>query len=163
MKVANRYTLTACAIVGLASATSASATSVSVSPFSPQFVGVDLATATIISNADSSVVNTSVAFIERVDLTAPGIGFTTTPPSGPLQTTSQTTSQFLQSTGAQVAINANFFSDVAATPSPEDLIGLAVSNGAVVAPQTFGSDDAAASLLITTRRPSLPPVRLRSI
>jgi exopolysaccharide biosynthesis protein len=38
---------------------------------------------------------------------------------------------------------------VAATPSPEDLIGLAVSNGTVVAPQTFGSDDAAASLIIT--------------
>jgi exopolysaccharide biosynthesis protein len=38
---------------------------------------------------------------------------------------------------------------VAATPSPEDLIGLAVSNGTVVAPQAFGSDDAAASLLIT--------------
>lgn len=82
-------------------------------------------------------------------MTAAGIGFTTTPPSGPLETTSQTTSQFLQSTGAEVAINANFFSDVAATPSPEDLIGLAVSNGTVVAPQTFGSDDAAASLLIT--------------
>ena len=149
MKVTSRYTLVMCAIVGLASATSASATSISVSPFSSQFVGVDLATAKILSDADSNVVNTSVAFIERIDLTAPGIGFTTTPPSGPLETTSQSTSQFLQSTGAEVAINANFFSDVAATPSPEDLIGLAVSNGTVVAPQTFGSDDAAASLLIT--------------
>ncbi len=49
----------------------------------------------------------------------------------------------------EVAINANFFSDVAATPSPEDLLGFAVSNGTVVAPQSFGSDDAAASLLIT--------------
>jgi exopolysaccharide biosynthesis protein len=135
--------------VGLSSATSASATTISVSSFSPQFVGVDLATAKILSDADSSVVNTSIAYIERIDLTAPGIGFTTTPPSGPLETTSQTTSQFLQSTHAQVAINANFFSDVAATASPEDLIGLAVSNGTVVAPQSFGSDDAAASLLIT--------------
>ena len=149
MKITSRYTIAVCAIVGFASATSASATTIGVSSFSPQFVGVDLATATILSDADSSVVNTSVAFIERIDLTAPGIGFTTTPPSGPLETTSQTTSQFLQSTGAQVAINANFFSDVAATPSPEDLIGLAVSNGTVVAPQTFGSDDAAASLVIT--------------
>src|ERR1700677_4236509 len=149
MNITSRYTLALCAIVGLASATSASATTVGVSSFTPQFVGVDLATATILSNADSSVVNTSVAFIERIDLTAPGISFTTTRPSGPLETTSQSTSQFLQSTGAQVAINANFFSDVAATPSPEDLIGLVVSNGTVVAPQTFGSDDAAASLLIT--------------
>src|SRR3984957_16820976 len=149
MKITSRYTITACAIVGFASATSASATTIGVSSFSPQFVGVDLATATILSDADSSVVNTSVAFIERIDLTAPGVGFTTTPASGPLETTSQSTSQFLQSTGAQVAINANFFSDVAATPSPEDLLGLAVSNGAVVAPQAFGSDDAAASLIIT--------------
>jgi hypothetical protein len=149
MKVTSRYTLAMCAIVGLAWATSASATTIGVSSFSPQFVGVDLATATILSNADSNVVNTSIAYIERIDLTAPGVGFTTTPPSGPLETTSQTTSQFLQSTGAEVAINANFFSDVAATPSPEDLIGLAVSNGTVVSPQSFGSDDAAASLLIT--------------
>ena len=149
MKITSRYTIAVCAIVGFASATSASATTIGVSAFSPQFVGVDLATATILSDADSNVVNTSIAFIERIDLTAPGIGFTTTPPSGPLETTSQTTSQFLQSTGAQIAINANFFSEVAATPSPEELIGLAVSNGTVVAPQTFGSDDAAASLLIT--------------
>src|SRR5580693_5647634 len=124
MKPTSIYTITACAIVGFASATSASATTVGVSAFSPQFVGVDLATATILSYADSNVVNTSVAFIERIDLTAPGIGFTTTRPSGPLETTSQSTSQFLQST-AQVAINANFFSDVAATPSPEELLGLA--------------------------------------
>jgi hypothetical protein len=165
MKVTSRYTMAVCAIVGLASATSASAATIGVSSFTPQFVGVDLATATILSNADSSVVNTSVAFIERIDLTAPGVGFTTTPASGPLETTSQSTSQFLQSTGAQVAINANFFSDVAATPSPEDLLGLAVSNGTVVAPQAFGSNDAAASLLITKTNtgPSLPPARPRSI
>ncbi len=149
MKATSRYTIIICATIGLASATAAGATTISVSSFSPQFVGIDLAKATILSEADSASINTSVAFIERIDLTAPGVGFTTTPPSGPLETTSQTTSQFLQSTGAQVAINANFFSDVAATPSPENLIGLAVSNGTVVAPQTFGSDDAAASLLIT--------------
>jgi hypothetical protein len=132
--------------VGFASATSAGATTIGVSSFSPQFVGVDLAKATILSDADSGSVNTSVAFIERIDLTAPGIGFTTTPPSGPLETTSQSTSQFLQRPSRD---QRQFFSDVAATPSPEDLIGLAVSNGTVVAPQTFGSDDAAASLIIT--------------
>ena len=149
MNVTSKYILAMCVVAGLASATPAAATTINVSPFSRQFVGIDLAKATILSDADASVVNTSVAYVERIDLTAAGIGFTTTPPSGPLETTSQTTSQFLQSTGAEVAINANFFSDVAATPSPEDLIGLAVSNGTVVAPQTFGSDDAAASLLIT--------------
>src|ERR1700730_14889284 len=149
MKVTSRYTIAVCAIAALASATAAGATTISVSSFSPQFVGVDLAKATLLSNADSASVNTSVAVIERIDLTAPGVGFTPTPPSGPLETTSQSTSQFLQSTGAQVAINAKFFSDVAATPSPEDLIGLAVSNGTVVAPQTFGSDHPGAAPAIT--------------
>ena len=164
MKLTSRYTIAVCAIVSFASAPPAGATTIGVSSFSPQFVGVDLAKATILSDADSANVNTSVAFIERIDLTAPGIGFTTTPPSGPLETTSQTTSQFLQSTGAQIAINANFFSDVAATPSPEELIGLAVSNGTVVAPQTFGPNDAAASLLITkTNTATISPAGSTSI
>jgi hypothetical protein len=47
MKVTSRYTIAACAIVGFASATAAGATTISVSSFSPQFVGVDLAKATI--------------------------------------------------------------------------------------------------------------------
>jgi exopolysaccharide biosynthesis protein len=131
-----------------------------VSAFSPQFVGVDLAKATILSDADSSVVNTSIAYVERIDLTAPGIAFTTTPHSGPQETISQSTSDFLQSTGAQVAINANFFTVVEATAVPEDLLGLAVSNGTVVAPQAFGSNDAAASLLISkTNAATISPAR----
>ena len=43
MKVTSRYTIAACAIMALASATAAGATTISVSSFSPQFVGVDLA------------------------------------------------------------------------------------------------------------------------
>jgi hypothetical protein len=46
----------------------------------------------------------------RINLNAPGIGFYTTAHSGPLETMSQTTSQFLESSGTQVAINAAFFS-----------------------------------------------------
>src|ERR1700734_2550377 len=165
MKITSRYTIAVCAIVGFASGTSASATTIGVSAFSPQFVGVDLATATILSDADSNVVNTSVAFIERIDLTAPGIGFTTTPPSGPLETTSQTTSQFLQSTPAQIAINANFFSDVAATPSPEDLIGWRSPTGQSwrLRPLVRMTPQPRSLLPRPTRRPSLPPVRPRSI
>ena len=147
MRIASRECLVVVALGTLAA--SAIADTITLSSWVPQFEGVSLATATILSSADSTTVNTSVAYIERIDLTAPGIGFTTTPPSGPLETTSQTTSQFLQSSGAQVAINANFFSNVAATPGPEDLLGLAVSNGTVVSPQAFGSDDAAASLLLS--------------
>lgn len=135
-----------CTVLGLLPATAATIT---VSPYAPQFQGVSLATATIVSSAVTNTPGTSVAFIDRIDLTAPGIGFTTTPQSGSLETTSQTTSQFLTSSGTQVAINANFFSNVAAGAVPENLSGLAVSNGAVIAPQAFGSDDAAASLLLS--------------
>src|ERR1700685_2058948 len=74
MKIMSRYTIAVCAIVGFASATSASATTIGVSAFSPQFVGVDLSTATILSDADSNVVNTSVAFTEVIGLTARGGG-----------------------------------------------------------------------------------------
>jgi hypothetical protein len=165
MKVTSRYTIAVCAIVTFASATSAGATTIGVSSFSRQFVGVDLAKATILSDADSADVNTSVAFIERIDLTAPGIGFTTTPPAGPLETTSQSTSQFLQSTGARVAINANFFSDVAATPSPEDLIGWRSPTGQSwrLRPLARMTPQPRSSLPRATRRPSLPPARPRSI
>ena len=130
-------------------AVSAPAATIALSSWAPQFEGISQAQATIVSSAASTTVNTSVAYIDRVDLTTPGIGFTTSPQSGPLETTSQTTSQFLLLSGAQVAINANFFSSVAAIPGPENLVGLSVSNGTVISPQTFGSNDAAASLLFS--------------
>ncbi len=158
MSLMNKYSGVFCIAVSFAAATSAEAAAIDVSSWTPQFVGVALAKATILSDADSTVVNTSVAYIERIDLDAKGIGFTTTPASGPLETTSQTTSQFLQSSGAQVAINANFFSTVAATAGPEDLIGLSVSNGTVVSPQSFAPDDAAASLLVSeTNKATIAP------
>jgi hypothetical protein len=149
MRIASGARIVATALFSSILASSANADTITFSSWVLQFEGISLSKATILSSADSTTVNTSVAYIERIDLTAPGIGFTTTPPSGPLETTSQTTSQFLESSGAQVAINANFFSNVAATPGPEDLIGLAVSNGVVVSPQAFGSNDAAASLLLS--------------
>jgi hypothetical protein len=114
---------------------------ITLSSWTPQYEGIDQARAALSS---------SVAYIDRVDLSAPGIGFTTTPQSGPLATTAQTTSQFLQSPGTQVAINANFFAPCCnAAPEAKSLIGLEVSNGAVVSSQAFGSADAAASLLLS--------------
>jgi len=149
MQIERRYRPAVIAILSGLLAASANAETIVLSSWAPQFEGVSQAQATILSSADSTNVNTSLAYIDRIDLTAPGIGFTTTPQSGSLETTSQTTSQFLLSSGAQVAINANFFSNVAATSVPENLVGLAVSNGTVVSPQAFGSDDAAASLLLS--------------
>lgn len=120
----------------------ADGTEISLSPWRPEFQGVDLAQATFAG---------SVGYVDRIDLNAPGIGFTTTPHSGPLATIAQTTSQFLQSSGAQVAINSNFFAPCCnAAPEPKDLLGLSVSNGTVVSAPAFGSDDAAASLFLSS-------------
>jgi len=137
---------------------SAIAAPITLSSWTPQYIGIDQAEASLAS---------SVAYVDRVDLSAPGIGFTTTPQSGPLATTAQTTSQFLQSSGTQVAINANFFAPCCnVTPEAKSLIGLEVSNGAVVSSQAFGSADAAASLLLspsnqaTIAAPAISPLDL---
>jgi hypothetical protein len=103
----------------------------SFSSWDPIFQGIDYA-----SGSESSG---EQLYAIRIDLTAPGIGFETTPssPSAVSQgyeTYSQTTSDFLTSVGGQVAINANFFSNVQSTSVPENLSGLAVSNGSTVAP-----------------------------
>ena len=45
-----------------------------------------------------------------MNLRAPGIAFTVTPQSGPLETTSATTSQFATNMRVRVAVNTNFFS-----------------------------------------------------
>jgi len=52
-----------------------------------------------------------VVHIVTVDLTAPGVAIVTTapPPTQAGDTTAQTTTRFLQQTGAAVAVNANFF------------------------------------------------------
>jgi hypothetical protein len=71
----------------------------------------------------------------RVDLRAPGIEFFTTPGNGdaPLETTSETPTEFARRHRVQVAINANYFSPCCA-PGEKDLGGLAISAGIVVSP-----------------------------
>jgi exopolysaccharide biosynthesis protein len=111
-------------------ATAAHADSVAVNSWNPIFQGIDETSATI---------DGSQAFAVRIDLNAPGISFTTTPQSGPLDTTAQTTSQFMQSTGTQVAINADFFDPCCnATGEAKNLEGLAISNGNLVSPNQAG-------------------------
>lgn len=115
--------LAALLLIGSPFAT-ASATTVAVGSWQPLFQGVDQATATV---------DTSQAYIVRINLMAPGIGFTTTPHSGSLDTVAQTTSQFLRTSGAQVAINAGFFDPCCnAAPEPKNIEGLAISNGQLV-------------------------------
>lgn len=121
------------------------ASTVAISSWTPEFQGIDYASGTVMDDG-----NTSLAYGLRVDLTAPGIGFTTTPPGGKLNTISQTTSQFLQGSGTQAAINANFFAPCCALgPENKTVLGLAISNGTVVAPPTSAGQGQDAALLLT--------------
>lgn len=117
----------------------AAAAEVTQSGFSPLYVGVDVETATVPSNPATAggAPTTSHAYIARVDLHAPGVALLTTGHSGPLNTISETISQFAARTRVRLAINANFFAPCCnAAPEPKTVIGLLVSNGKVVAPPT---------------------------
>ena len=117
------------------------AAAVSQSGFAPLYLGVDQETATV----DGSHAN-----IVRVDLTAPGIRFATTPHAGSLSTVAQPLSQFVSTQGLQLAINANFFSPCCSTaPQAETVIGLAVDRGHVVAPPSYDPLNSSAVLVIT--------------
>lgn len=69
--------------------------------------------------------------VVQIDLTAPGLRFKVTPPSGSRETTRQTTLQFLEAEGAQVAINAHFFLPFPSSDTEAWVIGLAASEGRV--------------------------------
>ncbi len=69
--------------------------------------------------------------VVKVDLTAPGIHFKLTAPSGTKETVRQTTLEFLEQEHAQVAINAHFFLPFPSEDLNCDLIGLAASEGKV--------------------------------
>ena len=69
--------------------------------------------------------------IAEIDLSAPGLRFRLTPPSGKLETTRQTTLDFLKQEHAQIAINAHFFMPFPSTDTEASLIGLAASDGNV--------------------------------
>jgi hypothetical protein len=139
-----RVLAAALTLVGASALTDAQAQIVSVTPYTPLYQGINEATATIQASA-----GTAYGYVMQINLDAPGIGFTTTPltaggsAGGSVETTSQTTAQFLQSTGAQVAINANTFNNCCSTTAPanETLNGLAISNGQLVSPDSAGTAD----------------------
>ena len=114
---------------------------VSQSGFTPLYLGVDQETATTAG---------SHANVVRIDLTAPGIHFRTTPHGGSLSTVAAPLTQFVATQGLQVAINANFFSPCCSmTPQPETVIGLAVDQGRLIAPPSYDPLNSAAVLAIT--------------
>ena len=116
----------------------AGAAEITQSGFSPLYVGVDYETATVPSNPTAAgAPTTSRAYIVRIDLRAPGISLVATPQSGPLETTSETLTQFATAQRVRVAINSNFFAPCCnAFAEPKDVIGLLVSRGQVVSPAT---------------------------
>lgn len=102
-----------------------------VGKWQPIFRGVELAT----GFADSSEGRMQRVWAVRVDLRAPDIEFFSTPANGdaPEETTSETTTEFLQHHRLQLAINANFYAPCC-TPGDKDLLGLAMAQGEVVSP-----------------------------
>jgi len=138
------------AVLAASAFTSAQAATFSVGNYTGLFQGIDETTATIQGGS-----GTSQAYVVRVDLAAPGVSFTTTAgASGDTsnagtspEVVTQTTSQFLKSTGSQVAINTNFFSCPCVTnaSNSEYLLGLEISNGKLVSSDQSGYS----SLLLT--------------
>jgi hypothetical protein len=134
----------------------ASAVAVSITPWTPIFLGIDHATGQATIDAPAGERLQSVNAL-RIDLLRPGISFFTTPanPNGrsvggsvPVspETVSQTTSQFLTANELQVAVNANFYTPCcygAGDDVAMDLRGLAISNGNLVSPPeetAFGAE-----------------------
>jgi hypothetical protein len=131
------------ALLAASAFTTAQAATFSIGNYTGLFQGVDETTATIQGGS-----GTSQAYVVRIDLTAPGVSFTTTagasgatPNAGSIpEVVTQTTSQFLKSTDAQVAINTNFFSCPCVTnaSNSEYLLGLEISNGKLVSSDQSG-------------------------
>lgn len=80
-----------------------------------------------------------VAHLVTIALDTPGLRFTTTPsngPDAPRETWCETTSAFVQKTGAQIGINGNYF--IYDKENHTELLGLAVADGTVVSPWDKG-------------------------
>lgn len=111
-----------------ASAQTTQSPSIVIGPWHALFQGIDESVGSI-----NGVGNHSVATILRVDLSAPGISFFTTPRAGTIDTISENSSQFIEKYKLQAAINANFFGPCCSPlPKDETVIGLAISNGVLV-------------------------------
>src|SRR5215467_1413817 len=72
--------------------------------------------------------------VVKIDLTAPFISFEFTPHTGTRDTVRQTTLQYLNNLGAQVAINGSFFLPFPSADFNSALVGFAASNGTVYSP-----------------------------
>lgn len=69
-----------------------------------------------------------------IDLTAPGLAFKMTSPSGTLDTVRQSTLGYLNQEHAQIAVNAEFFLPFPSTSTNANLVGFAAANGNIYSP-----------------------------
>lgn len=149
------------------------ATEVTLSGYSPLYVGVDTETATVPSNPATAggAATVSRAYVMRIDLFAPGVSLETSGHSGSLNTTAETITQFAARTGVRGAINGNFFAPCCnAQPEPKTVIGLLVSNSSVVSPLTSDPTQSEAVLAVTRQNrafiaeaPQIPQAQLNLI
>jgi len=72
--------------------------------------------------------------VVMIDLSVPSLSFQFTPHTGTRDTVRQTTLQYLNSVGAQVAINGSFFLPFPSSDFNSALVGFAASNGTVYSP-----------------------------
>jgi len=72
--------------------------------------------------------------VVKIDLSAQFLSVEFTPHTGTRDTTRQTTLQYLNSVGAQIAINGSFFLPFPSSDFNAALVGFAASNGAVYSP-----------------------------
>lgn len=115
-----------------------------IAPWTALHRGIDYTQAT----ADAAEGRPQLVNVLRIDLMDPGISFTSNPSNGaaPLETLSQTGSEFLASTLAQAAVNTSFYTPCCSTlPQNKDIIGLAVTEKDLVSP---AHSNARAALLI---------------
>jgi hypothetical protein len=72
--------------------------------------------------------------VVMIDLTVPSLSFEFTPHTGTRDTVRQTTLQYMNGVGAQVAINGSFFLPFPSSDLNAALVGFAASNGTVYSP-----------------------------
>lgn len=125
----------------LASGVAAYGATTNVGPWVPMFQGVDLA----VGSWNSGSSNQQVRCL-RIDLTDPDIELLTSPRCtncGSFEVTVENTSYFLEKHGAQVAVNGSFYASSTGPTdeplgTPENLQGLAISQGTVVSSNLTG-------------------------
>jgi exopolysaccharide biosynthesis protein len=124
MATLHRAGYAACLLVALCAAASAPALRADATVVRA-FVGVSYIDRT------ESVPRPWHAHIAQIELNAPGIRFKLSPPAGSQEVVRQSTLEFLEAEGAQVAINAHYFWPWPSADVESSVIGLAASDGRV--------------------------------